>query len=67
MKLEYSNSELGKSSDTHALEFGGGAAVPHFFTDFREPAASPQNFLACHWLSHIHFISENDLTWHDEV
>jgi len=37
MKLEYSNSELGKSSDTHALEFGGGAAVPHFLPIFGNP------------------------------
>ena len=46
---------------------GGGAAVPHFITDLGGPAAPPHFFLACHWLLHIQFLLENELTWHGHI
>jgi len=46
---------------------GGGAAVPHFDTDLGGPAAPPHFLLACHWLLQIQFLSENELTWHDQI
>ena len=67
IELEYSYSESGKSSDTHASEMGVGAAVPHFLTDLGGPAAPPHFFLACLWLLQTQFLSENELTWHDQI
>jgi len=67
IELEYSKSESGKSSDIHASEIGGGAAVPHLLNDLGGPAAPPDFFLACHWLLQIQFLSENELTWHDQI
>jgi len=43
---------------------GGGA---HFLTDLGGPAAPPHFFLACHWLLQIQFLSETELTWHDQI
>jgi len=67
IELEYSESESDKSSDIHAPEMGGGAPVPHFLTDLGGPAAPPHFFLVCHWLLQIQFLSENELTWHDQI
>jgi len=46
---------------------GGGAAPPHFLNDLRGPSAAPHFFLSCHWLLQIQFLSENKLTWHDQI
>jgi len=67
IELEYSSAESGKSSDIQASEMGGGAAVPYFLNDLGGPAAPPHFFLSCHWLLHIQFLSESELTWHDQI
>jgi len=64
---EYSECESGKFSDIHVSEMGGGAPVPHFLTDLGGPGLPPHFFPACHWLLRIRILSENVLSWHDQI